>query len=93
MTGAPEGKSFLTAVIHLMALVRRLFSLLFIMLLSSLTQHKDCEHQHSSGSCTELQQQNVFFKSIAVTSVLDIASKLPSKSDLIQPELNLNAVT
>ena len=77
ITGAPEGKSFLTAVIHLMALVRRLFSLLFIMLLS---QHKDSEHQHSSGSCTELQQQNILFKSIAVTSVLDLASKLPSKT-------------
>ena len=45
--------------IHLMALVKGLFSLLFIMLFFSPTQHKDCEHQDCSGSCAVSQLQNV----------------------------------
>ena len=45
--------------IHLMALVKGLFSLLFIMLFFSPTQHKDCEHQDCSGCCAVSQLQNV----------------------------------
>ena len=56
--------NFLTAVCTSLHFVRMLFSLLFIMLFSSLTQHKDCEHQ----TCAEFQQQNVLFKSISIRS-------------------------
>ena len=55
-------QDFLTAVRTSLHFVRMLFSLLFTMLFSSLTQPMDCEHQ------VEFQHQNVLFKSISIRS-------------------------